>query len=144
MNTDLDSKDEAGELRQMVLPTWLHNAAPPLVHCIFCAPAGRWRRSRRSSWCCWSRVPGMPQSASKPMANGCTVSLSNTMSNALEAKENHYGFIGFYPVMLVAGFLVDFCRAGADRNDAPLDGQGSLAAGLFARGLLDRRVCMPV
>ena len=29
--------------------------------------------------------------------------IEHNVERALEAKENHYGFIGFYPVMLVAG-----------------------------------------
>lgn len=106
LNTDLDSKDETGELRQMVLPAWLHNALRPfgpfhfLRTCFAMAPI--------TAVVMVLLVAGPWYAAVGIQTDGEWLRgffIEHNVERALEAKENHYGFIGFYPVMLVAGFF---------------------------------------
>jgi 4-amino-4-deoxy-L-arabinose transferase-like glycosyltransferase len=106
LNTDLDTKDEAGELRQMVLPEWLHNALRPfgplhfLRTCFAMAPI--------TAVVMVLLVAGPWYAAVGIQTDGEWLRgffIEHNVERALEAKENHYGFIGFYPVMLVAGFF---------------------------------------
>lgn len=106
LNTDLDTKDETGELRQMVLPEWLHNALRPfgpfhfLRTCFAMAPI--------TAVVMVLLVAGPWYAAVGIQTDGEWLRgffIEHNVERALEAKENHYGFIGFYPVMLVAGFF---------------------------------------
>lgn len=106
LNTDLDSKDEAGELRQMVLPTWLHNAARPFGPLHFLRTC--WAMAPITAVVMVLLVAGPWYAAVGIQTDGEWLRgffIEHNVERALEAKENHYGFIGFYPVMLVAGFF---------------------------------------
>ncbi|WP_254506769.1 ArnT family glycosyltransferase [Anatilimnocola floriformis] len=106
LQTDLDSNDSSGELRQMVLPAWLHNAARPLNPLHFLG----------TCWYMWPLaaivtvvlIAGPWYAAVGVQTDGEWLRgffFEHNVERALSAKENHHGFIGFYPVMLIAGFF---------------------------------------
>ena len=106
LNTDIDTKDEAGELRQMVLPAWLYNALRPFGPLHFV----------RTCFAMWPLaaivtvllVAGPWYAAVGVQTDGEWLRgffFEHNVERALSAKENHHGFIGFYPVMLIAGLF---------------------------------------
>lgn len=106
LKTEVDKEDEAGELRQMVLPAWLHNAARPFGPMHFL----------RTCWSMWPAmaiimvllVAGPWYAAVGLQTDGEWLRgffFEHNIERATRSLEGHSGFFGFYPVMLLAGFF---------------------------------------
>ncbi|WP_425615819.1 ArnT family glycosyltransferase [Anatilimnocola sp. NA78] len=106
MKEDVDQDDEAGELRQMVVPLWLQNAVRPFGPLHFL----------RTCWYMWPLtaivmtliVAGPWYMAVGIQTDGEFLSgffIKHNIERAATSLEGHRGFPGFYPVMLIAGFF---------------------------------------
>lgn len=101
-----DPADEATELREMMLPQWIYNGLRPFHPLHFL-------RTCAAMWpiaaiVIVALVAGPWYAAVGFKTNGEWLNgffFEHNLERALEAKENHHGFIGFYPVMLIAGFF---------------------------------------
>ncbi len=106
LKQDSDNDDEAGELRQMVLPQWLFNLFRPFAPLHFI----------RTCYAMWPvaaivmvlLVAGPWYAAVGMKTDGEWLRgffLEHNAERVWEAKENHRGFIGFYPLILIVGFF---------------------------------------
>lgn len=107
---ELKEKDgpdnEETELRNMLLPQWVYNCFRPFHPFHFL-------RTCAAMWpiaaiVIVALVAGPWYAAVGFKTNGEWLNgffFEHNLERALEAKENHHGFIGFYPVMLIAGFF---------------------------------------
>ncbi|QDU31965.1 Undecaprenyl phosphate-alpha-4-amino-4-deoxy-L-arabinose arabinosyl transferase [Anatilimnocola aggregata] len=106
MKEDVDQDDEAGEIRQMMVPLWLQNAARPFGPFHFL----------RTCWYMWPitaivmtlLIAGPWYAAVGLQTEGNFISEffgTHYLKRATTALEGHKGFPGFYPVMLIAGFF---------------------------------------
>lgn len=97
---------EETELRNMLLPQWVYNCLRPFHPFHFL-------RTCAAMWpiaaiVVVALVAGPWYAAVGFQTDGEWLHgffFEHNLERAIEAKENHHGFIGFYPVMLVAGFF---------------------------------------
>lgn len=106
LKTDVAADDEAGELRQTIIPDWLYNASRPFAPFHFL----------RTCWYMWPLmaivvtllVAGPWYAAVGWQTEGEFLKgffWKHNLERATMSLENHHGFPGFYVVMLVAGFF---------------------------------------
>jgi 4-amino-4-deoxy-L-arabinose transferase-like glycosyltransferase len=106
LKTDVDQDDEAGEIRQTIVPDWLYNAVRPF---------GPFHFLRT----CWSMWPLTAIVLTLLIAGPWYVAVGwqtegeflrgffvqHNFERATRSLENHHGFPGFYVAMLIAGFF---------------------------------------
>ena len=106
LKEDVDKDDEAGEIRQLMVPLWLQNAVRPFGPFHFL----------RTCWYMWPLtaivmtllVAGPWYMAVGIQTDGEFLSgffIDHNIKRAGMSLEGHRGFPGFYPVMLIAGFF---------------------------------------